>query len=94
MKFYKGNKIDEKGFGYINKAYLYNLSACIQDFFDNVIFIKNGEMHNDKNFSHIQYSSNCKEFWLNGKLIGYSDAFKQDFDKFSWRKYCKLKIFL
>jgi hypothetical protein len=52
-------------------------------------FYKNGKLHNSKNSSCI----NCKcgkEFCLNGVLYGY--AF--DFTKESWRRFCKLKVFL
>ena len=77
---------------YIEASWLkikaYNLTAIFNDHY-NVIFYKNGEIHNNKNAAYINYSG-FKEFRLNGIYYGC----EEHFNKKSWRKFVKLKAFL
>jgi hypothetical protein len=77
---------------YIEASWLkikaYNLTAIFNDHY-NVIFYKNGEMHNNKNAAFIEINE-YKEFILNGIYYGC----EEHFNKKSWRKFVKLKAFL
>jgi hypothetical protein len=84
MKFY----LNKNSFSYWDKIISNKLTAIYAD--RNIIqFYKNGKEHNDKNFSFINYF-NYKEFRLNNKFYGT----KNDFTKYSWRKFTKLQAFL
>ncbi len=86
MKFYTENKnyINYRDKILINKltAIYYNKNSYIQ-------FFKNGKYHNSKNADFIN-NKGLKDFSLNGEYYGKNE----DFTKESWRRFCKLKIFL
>jgi Sec7-like guanine-nucleotide exchange factor len=82
MKFYKNNNSD---FLFDYKIKYYKLTCVGSNY---IRFYKNGIWHNPKNASYICNAGN-KMFYLNDELYGYKD----DFNKKSWRKFTKLKVF-
>jgi hypothetical protein len=89
MKFYKF----EENFKYYEYVSYYNLT-CILAIKNDVLFYKNGVLHNTKNAAYISYNKykriSYSQFYLNGGFYGY----KKHFNKKSWRKYIKLQVFL
>ena len=71
---------------YVNKIRFNNLNAIFHDYYE-VIFYKNGKIHNSKNAA-IYSESSGKNFWL------YDMNYSNEFTKESWRKFVKLKAFL
>jgi hypothetical protein len=82
MKFY----IDKR-FYYWNKIISHKLTAIHCD--KSIRFIKNGKYHNSKNLAFIGYNG-YTQFNLNGEFYGNHN----DFTKESWRRFCKLQVFL
>jgi hypothetical protein len=89
MKFYIENKPSRR---YMKKIEKKCLTAIYFDLY--VVFFENGKRHNTKNASYIKYNG-YKQFWLNGEKYGSNYDQDQDyFTKESWRRFCKLQIFL
>ena len=85
MKFYKDND-------YYNNYWLLILDKKLNAIYNSlhyVVFFKNGKRHNAKNAAFIA-NNVYKEFNLNGNSYGYEDNFTKE----SWRRFCKLKVFL
>jgi hypothetical protein len=55
-----------------------------------MFFYKNGEFHNSKNATYIDFTSKQRSFRLKNKYYGREG----DFTKESWRKFVKLRAFL
>ncbi len=91
MKFYK-NKNDK--YDYFDKIIINQLTAILEFlsplFSKNsyVCFYKNGKLHNDKNSAYNTFE--YKSFWLENNC--YNKHYT--FNKFSWRKFVKLQVFL
>ena len=99
MKFYK----------FVNEAYYldrikdYNLTAIYRSSSSSIQFYKNGMLHNSKNAAYV-YIGGYKRFYLNGKeckifykqfyLSGKKYGENNNFTKKSWRRFCKLQVFL
>lgn len=85
MKFYLGK---------INTSYLAKISAnklCAiftNIFFNVVTFFKKGERHNTKNAAIFNKNGN-KGFYLNNKCYGN----EYHFNKQSWRRFVKMRVF-
>lgn len=89
MNFYKRstNLYDRYNtYTYVYKIRFNNLTAIFHDFYE-VIFYKNGKIHNSKNAA-ICRESKVKFFWL------YDTNYGSEFAKESWRIFVKLKAFL
>jgi hypothetical protein len=71
---------------YVNKIRSNNLNAIFHDYYE-VIFYKNGKIHNSKNAA-IYSKSRGKNFWL------YDMNYSNEFTKKSWRKFVKMQAFL
>ncbi len=84
MKFYR----DKYSYFYDCKIWE-NKLAAIYCRVNIVIFFKNGIWHNNKNASYI-HCGKFKNFYLNTKYYGN----QKDFTKQSWRRFCKLQVFL
>ena len=87
MKFYVV-KIKTINLGSVNITRDKLCAIVTNTSFDLVSFFKNGTYHNAKNAAYISHY--YQSFYLNGK--DYGD--ESDFDKKSWRKFCKLQAFL
>ena len=85
MKFYKYNYTYTNSFLKI----LDNKLTAIYSTCNGIRFYKNGSYHNTKNNAYTELD-NYKEFYLKGKYYGGQN----DFTKQSWRRFCKLQIFL
>ena len=86
MKFYRDmNNYDD----YWNKIRNNKLNAILLDYYNAVLFYKNGKENNTKNASYIA-KSGYKQFCLNDKDYGTNN----DFTKESWRRFVKLQAFL
>ncbi len=88
MKFYKEKSTFDAVF--FNKIFNFNLSAiyCDSSYCE---FFKNGQIHNYKNASIIDFK--FKKYFLNNKYYGC----EYEFTKKSWRKFVrelKLQAFL
>jgi len=80
MKFYLKNKN--------NLTKIINNKLTVIYSCGHIFFFKDGTYHNNKNAA---YNSNrYKEFYLDG--IHYGS--KNKFTKQSWRRFCKLQVFL
>ncbi len=84
MKFYR----DKINIYYKDKIKQNKLSAIYTQY-SFVLFFENGKWFNNKNAAYIRYDG-YKIFNLNDTFYG----FQNDFTKESWRKFCKLKVFL
>lgn len=83
MKFYNG-----KGFIYYWKlisAHKLTAIYCSR----NIVFFKNGLYHNNKNAAY-RNANGYKWFYLNSEYYGN----QYNFNKKSWRRFVKLKVFL
>ena len=88
MKFYR-DKYSSSNYFYLTKAENNNLNAICIDSVNIVRFLKNGKRHNIKNASFYE-DKIYKIFYLNDEAYGDENSF----DKKSWRKFAKLRIFL
>ncbi len=82
MNFYR----DRFNSYYWGKVYYKKITAIYQSALGVILFFKNGLRHNNIAYNYNGY----KEFYLNG--IRYGN--ESDFTKESWRRFCKLKVFL
>jgi hypothetical protein len=86
MKFYRDNL---KADFYWRNILDNRLTAILSDYYNAVLFFKNGKEYNDKNAAYI-YGNKYKQFCLNDKDYGTNN----DFTKESWRRFSKLQAFL
>ncbi len=86
MKFYKEK--NSYSFCFYDYIVLNKLNS-IYISTERVIFFKNGNYHNNNSSSYI-LSDGYKNFHLNGEYYGN----ESHFTKKTWRKFCKLKVFL
>jgi hypothetical protein len=82
MKFYK----DKIYWDYLNKIKKQKISS-IYSAKDTIVFFKDGKYYNSKNAAYI--NNRFKAFYLNNY---YGDQY--GFTKQSWRRFCKLQVFL
>ena len=83
MKFYKDYRYSYYWIKIINNKLTSIYSDCY-----NILFLKNGKIHNIKNAAYI--NGIYKNYYLNNNLYGNQN----DFTKSSWRKFTKLQAFL
>jgi hypothetical protein len=83
MKFYKGSCNNLT----YNKIIDNKLIAVYLNFYNSILFFKNGKYHNSKS-SAIIHTDGYKYFYFYGKCYG------NNFTKSSWRKFAKLQTFL
>ena len=85
MKFY----VDKDFWNLWSKIINNKLTAILSDYYNDVLFYKNGLKHNVKNTSYIALNQSTP-FYLNGEYYGNENTFT----KSSWRKFAKLQAFL
>mgnify|MGYP007071561290 FL=1 len=86
MKFYRDNlKADFCWQNILDNR----LTAILLDYYNAVLFYKNGKENNTKNASYIA-KSGYKQFCLNDE--DYGD--QTNFTKQSWRRFVKMQVFL
>jgi hypothetical protein len=88
MKFYR-DKYSSSHYFYLTKAENNNLNAICIDSANIVRFLINGKRHNTKNASFYE-SKIYKIFYLNDEAYGNEN----EYDKQSWRRFVKLRMFL
>ena len=86
MKFYRDNL---KSDFYWQNILDNRLTVILLDYYNAVLFYKNGKENNTKNASYIT-KSGYKQFHLNGEYYGN----RNNFTKQSWRKFVKMQVFL
>ena len=83
MKFYKNNN------SFTDSTIRNNKLTAIHQSYISIRFFKNGTFYNSKNAAYINFKG-YKSFYLNDEFYGYED----NFTKNSWRKFCKMQVFL
>lgn len=73
------------------------------DFISNIMFYKDGKVHNENGPARIQINQNTNqnyvEYWLDNKYYGNNiydvDGLKSDhyYNDKTWTRFCKLKVF-